>query len=154
MHSVIAAGAGFLIAVLWFDLMFDVQARRGGETAPTAALASISAYYRRVTTEAGAMSRLVSAVMLAVLAAIVVEIAQGADPWWIGWGSLAGAAGAIGLAVARVVRNAKRLGRAQDPLPVQSALARLILRDHVACLSAMILVLALQLAAELGAFLR
>src|SRR6267378_4476866 len=27
MHSFAAAGAGFLLAVLWFDLMFDVQTR-------------------------------------------------------------------------------------------------------------------------------
>lgn len=28
MHSFAAAGAAFLLAVLWFDLMFDVQVRR------------------------------------------------------------------------------------------------------------------------------
>ena len=27
MTAVAAAGAGFLLAVLWFDLMFDVQVR-------------------------------------------------------------------------------------------------------------------------------
>jgi hypothetical protein len=150
MHAVISAGAGFLIAVLWFDLMFDVQARQGGDTAPPQALASISAYYRRVTTEARGMSRLISAVMLAVLAAIVVEIARGADPWWTGWVSLAAATGAIGLAGARIVRNAQRLGRAEDPPETQSRLARSVLRDHLACLAAMVLVLALQLAAALG----
>ena len=32
MTAFIVAGAGFLLAVLWFDLMFDVQARgNGGE---------------------------------------------------------------------------------------------------------------------------
>jgi hypothetical protein len=28
MHIFAAAGAGFLLAVLWFDLMFDVQTRK------------------------------------------------------------------------------------------------------------------------------
>ena len=28
MHTFVAAGAGFLLAVLWFDLMFDVQTRK------------------------------------------------------------------------------------------------------------------------------
>jgi hypothetical protein len=28
MHSFAAAGAGFPLAVLWFDLMFDLQTRR------------------------------------------------------------------------------------------------------------------------------
>jgi hypothetical protein len=27
MHTFAAAGAGFLLVVLWFDLMFDVQTR-------------------------------------------------------------------------------------------------------------------------------
>ena len=150
MHAVISAGAGFLIAVLWFDLMFDVQARQGGETAPPQALASISAYYRRVTTDAGSMSRLVSLVMLATVAAIVIEIVRGGDAWWTGWGSLAAAVSAIGLAGIRIVPDAKRLGRAEDPPETQSRLARSILRGHLICLAAMVLVLALQLAAGLA----
>ena len=28
MHTFAAAGAAFLLAVLWFDLMFDVQTRK------------------------------------------------------------------------------------------------------------------------------
>ena len=52
--TVIACG-GFLLAVLWMDLMFDVQVlRHRGSTAPLPedVLASIAAYYRRVTTDA------------------------------------------------------------------------------------------------------
>jgi hypothetical protein len=30
-NTFVAAGAGFLLAVLWFDLMFDVQALRHPE---------------------------------------------------------------------------------------------------------------------------
>jgi hypothetical protein len=46
MHTFAAAGAAFLLAVLWFDLMFDVQSRkRAGDRLPTEILASISAYY-------------------------------------------------------------------------------------------------------------
>jgi hypothetical protein len=33
MEVLTAAGAGFLLAVLWFDLMFDVQVRGRGEPA-------------------------------------------------------------------------------------------------------------------------
>ena len=65
MHTFAAAGAGFLLAVLWFDLMFDVQTRKHtGEVLPPEVLTSISAYYRRVTTEAYPMNRLVALVML------------------------------------------------------------------------------------------
>ena len=45
MHTFAAAGAGFLLAVLWFDLMFDVQTRKyPDEALPAEVLASISAY--------------------------------------------------------------------------------------------------------------
>src|SRR5712664_2104452 len=89
MHTFVAAGAGFLLAVLWFDLMFDVQTRKhGGNLLPPEVLASISAYYRRVTTEAYPMNRLIALVMLLTLAAICTEIAQGTIASWICWGSL------------------------------------------------------------------
>ena len=53
MHTYVAAGAAFLLAVLWFDLMFDVQVRsHPSNPLPANVLASISAYYRRVTTDA------------------------------------------------------------------------------------------------------
>jgi hypothetical protein len=151
MNAVAAAGAGFLLAVLWFDLMFDVQTRRhGGETLPDTVLASISAYYRRVTTEANPMGRLVGVVMLLTVLAIGAEIVQNAYPWWIAVLSLAAALSAIALALGRTMRNAVRLGRAADPPPAQTKRARAIYRDHLFCLAAMALVLGLQLAARSG----
>src|SRR4051794_17502437 len=141
-NAFVAAGAGFLLAVLWFDLMFDVQARGGPDDA---ALASIAAYYARVTTAARPMNRLIALTMLATLAAVVVQIAGGDDPAWVGWTSLALAAGAVGLAGAHTVPAAVRLGTRRDPLDVQRALAGSILRDHLLCLTAIALVLAVQL---------
>src|SRR5260370_980869 len=64
MQAFVGAGAGFLLAVLWFDLMFDVQvAGHVGAVLPDPVLGSIAAYYRRVTTEARPMNRLVAAAM-------------------------------------------------------------------------------------------
>ena len=146
MHKLAAAGAGFLIAVVWFDLMFDVQARAPGEVLPEKVLASISAYYRRVTTEASPMGRLVSVAMLITVAAIVGGLLRHDGPAWAAWASLAAAAVGMGLALARTVRNAVRLGRAADSAVTQTHLARGILRDHVVSLTAMAVVLALQLA--------
>ena len=76
MRAFVTAGAGFLLAVLWFDLMFDVQVlpHRGADV-PESALESIARYYRRVTTGASPMNRLVAAVMLGTLAAIGLRIA-------------------------------------------------------------------------------
>ncbi len=147
MNAFASAGAGFLLAVLWFDLMFDVQvlAHRGHEL-PEGVLASIAGYYRRVTTAASPMNRLVALVMLATLAALIVEIAQAQRPQWVAWASLALAAAAIVLAGVHTVPNAVRLGTRRDPIPRQSALAMSIWRDHVLCAGAIAALLALQLA--------
>jgi hypothetical protein len=125
MHSFAAVGAGFLLAVLWFDLMFDVQTRKyPGDLLPPEVLASISAYYRRVTTEAYPMNRLVALVMVLTLAAICAEIVQGVDPWWIGWVSIALAGSGFVLTITRTVPNAVRLASARDTAEQQSTLAR------------------------------
>ena len=80
MNSFVAAGAGFLLAVLWFDLMFDVQTHKHpADPLPPEVLASISSYYRRVTTEAYPMNRLVALVMsshLAILSRAALVTAQ------------------------------------------------------------------------------
>ena len=146
MHAIAAAGAGFLIAVLWFDLMFDVQARRPGDPLPEPVLASIAAYYRRVTTEASPMGRLVSVAMLVTVGAIITEIVRCEGPRWASGASLVAALVGMGLALARTVRNAVRLGSRSDPPDVQTRLARSILADHRISLAAMLVVLALQLA--------
>jgi hypothetical protein len=148
MQAFVAAGTGFLLAVLWFDLMFDVQVRgHAGPVLPPEVLASVSAYYRRVTTEAFPMNRLVAAVMLLTLLAIAVEIVQGRVPWWIAWGSLLLAGSGFPLTLRRTVPNARRLGGGLDSAETQSTLARSILRDHLLSFARMILVLGLQLAA-------
>lgn len=145
-HAFAAAGGGFLLAVLWFDLMFDVQvARAPTGAAADDALASISAYYRRVTTDARPMNRLVAAMMLATLAAVAVQLGAGTDPAWVAWASLVLAAAPVGLAAGRTVGNAVRLGGRADPVEVQAALARRIYRDHLACVTSIALFVAVQL---------
>jgi hypothetical protein len=149
MHAFAAAGAGFLLAVLWFDLMFDVQTRKPvGDLLPGEVLASISSYYRRVTTEAYPMNRLVALVMVLTLAAICAEIVLGENRWWIGWGSLALAGSGFVLAITRTVPNAVRLGRGNDSPEQQSTLARAIYRDHLLSFGCMMVVLGLQLTAR------
>jgi hypothetical protein len=142
----IAAGAGFLLAVLWFDLMFDVQvARHRGEAIPEAALSSIAGYYRRVTTAARPMNRLVAAAMLGTLGSIIAQIARADRPRWLGWASLVLAAVPIVVAAVHTVPSAVRLGSRADPVLRQGALARSILREHVVCLLAIAALLVIQL---------
>jgi hypothetical protein len=149
MHTFAAAGAGFLLAVLWFDLMFDVQTRKhAGDLLPPEVLASISAYYRRVTTDAYPMNRLVALVMVLTLAAICAEIVQGVDPWWIGWVSIALAGSGFVLTITRTVPNAVRIDSIEDSAEQQSTLARAIYRDHLFSFARMAVVLGLQLIAR------
>jgi hypothetical protein len=142
----VTAGAGFLLAVLWFDLMFDVQVlRHRGRELPADALVSIAAYYRRVTTEARPMNLLVTAVMLGTLTTIIFQIAGGDEPAWVGWASLGLAGGAIGLAASHTFPSARRLGARRDPADVQSRVARSICRDHLVCVAAIGSLIAIQL---------
>lgn len=148
MTRFIAAGAGFLLAVLWFDLMFDVQAsrRRPGQL-PEEVLASIAGYYRRVTTAARPMNRLVAAAMVATLGAIIAQITRGEHPRWLGWVSLLLAGVPILLAGTHTVPSAIRLGSRRDSAQHQAQLARAILRDHVVCAVLIVALLIVQLAA-------
>jgi cytochrome bd-type quinol oxidase subunit 2 len=142
----VSAGAGFLLAVIWFDLMFDVQALgHRGQDLPKEVLASISGYYGRVTTSARPMNRLVSLVMLATLVAIALQISKGDGPGWVGWASAALAGSAILLAGVHTFPRARRLGARADTLAVQSALARSICRDHLVCFGLIAALLAVQL---------
>ena len=146
MTPFVCAGAGFLLAVLWFDLMFDVQiARTAGAGQTEQAVGSIAAYYRRVTTAARPMNRLVAAVMIATVASIVIQIARGDRPRWVGWVALVLAGGAILLAGIRTVPSAVRLGARTDPSPRQEQLARSIFRDHLVCISAISALLIVEL---------
>lgn len=147
MDAFVAAGAGFLLAVLWFDLMFDVQVRGHPDgPLPAPVLGSITGYYGRVVTRGRPMNLLVAGVMLATVGSVVAEIVRGDDPAWVGWVSLVLAVGAVGCARVRTVPNAARLGGASDPPERRSELARAIHRDHVACFAAILALLVLQLA--------
>jgi len=147
-HAAAATGIGFLLSVLWFDLMFDVQVRGHHDALlPAGVRDSIAAYYRRVTTAARPMNRLIALVMLVTLVALVGEILGDDVADGIAIASFALAGAAIGLAAARTVRNAVRLGGQDDDAVTQSALARSIFRDHVVCLVLVVTALVLQVVA-------
>ena len=146
---ILVACAGFLLAVLWIDLIFDTQIRlraHGGEPVEDA-LASVSGYYRRATTTSRPMSTLIALVMGILLATLAVEAVRGARPGWMMALSAALAGGPILLALVRTVPNAVRLGRRTDLRAGQIRLARAILRDHIGCAVGMLAFLVLWLVA-------
>jgi hypothetical protein len=137
---VIAASAGFLIAVLWMDLIFDSQVlrHRGVDVLPESVLASISGYYRRATTTSRPMSHLIALVMAILLGALAFRFVTADDPVWLIAVSAVLTGFPIALAVARTVPNAVRLGaRVDDPVG-QSRLARAVCLDHVVCLACLL----------------
>lgn len=143
---VAAAGMGFLLAVLWFDLMFDVQAwphRRDASTIPEPVVDSIATYYRRVTTDAHPMSRLVALAMLATLVSLIVELVRHGG--WAPALALGLVVPPIAFAGARIVPDAVRLGARTGDLEDQRRAVRRILLGHVACWIAVATALAITL---------
>jgi hypothetical protein len=135
MQAFATAAAGFLLAVLWFDLMHDVLARGDGPTDD--GLLTIQRYYRRVTTDAFPMNRLVLGAMLALLVSLVAELVGSSVPTWAPVVSLVLAVPPIVLS-RKIVAMAKSVPSAAD--------AKVILRDHVFCFACMSAVVFVQLA--------
>lgn len=134
--GLLVACSGFLLAVLWMDLIFDSQVgrpTRRGEQLPETTLASIAGYYRRATTTSQPMGRLIAMVMLVLLGALAVEAVSGTTPGWLLICSAVLGGGPILLAGVRTVPNAVRLGRRTDSPDEQTRLALAIYRDHIAC---------------------
>ncbi len=149
MRRILAACGGFLLAVLWFDLMFDVQVLWYADPVlPESVLASIAAYYRRVTIEAFPMNRLVAVVMLVTIAGSVYVLAAARARRWRAALALTLCTAPIVLAAVRVFPNAARLAGRADSLAQQSDLARTICYEHFACLAAIAAFVALQLSGE------
>ena len=145
---VLSISGGFLLGVLWMDLMFDVQVLPqlfGGASIPEAALDSISAYYRRVTTDARPMGHLVgTGIALSVLGSLAQGVGAAGGLWYrfapLLFSGIPGS-----LAALRTVPNAIRLGGRADTLEVQAELARSILLDHLICVTSIAIFIALQL---------
>jgi hypothetical protein len=137
----LTACAGFLLAVLWMDLIFDVQVlghRSAGDQLPEPVLASIAAYYHRATTTSRPMSRLIALVMVVLLGALGFQATRGHDPRWL-LATSAGLAGVpMALALTHTVPSAVRLGHRADSPAEQTRLARSICRDHLICAGSML----------------
>lgn len=145
LQALVAAGAGFLLAVVWFDLMFDVQALRRPGTDD--AVESIATYYRRVTTDARPMNLLVALVMLVTVGGVVAQLAGDATPTWVAAASLVLIVVPVVLARVRTVPNAVRLGARRDDVAQRRALAASIGGDHVVVATALAVLVVLQVAA-------
>lgn len=140
-------GGGFLLAVLWMDLMFDVQVLRqpGNQELPETVLSSIAGYYQRVVTDALPMGYAIAAVMITTVLVLLGHLVHDAASRGRTLLSLLLCGGPILLALLRVVPNAARLGSRADSITRQSELARAICRDHVVCFAGMLSFVIVQL---------
>ncbi|MEQ9519872.1 MAG: hypothetical protein RLN89_10590 [Parvibaculum sp.] len=145
-QKLITLGGGFLLAVLWFDLMFDVQVwpHWGAETLPEDALVSIATYYARVTTAAAPMNLLVGGVMFLTIGAVIHNLFRGEHRLWVRVGTLVLVSVPVIAAQLVIFPGAKQLATRADTLAVQTALANAIFTAHVVCFAAIALMLALQ----------
>jgi len=142
---ILTACAGFLLAVLWMDLMFDTQAGLRGADPDESDVASIAAYYQRATTTSQPMGTLIAVVMGVLLVCLGIEAWRGGRPNLVLIASAVLAGGPILVALLRTVPSAVRLGRWSDTPAEQSRLARAIYRDHLVCFAGMALFLLLWL---------
>ncbi|HEY7051271.1 MAG TPA: hypothetical protein VH496_03935 [Mycobacterium sp.] len=141
MTLLVAACGGFLLAVLWMDLMFDTQAlaqRNSAQELPDETLTSIAGYYRRATTTSRPMSALIATVMAVLLGALAFRLASGHYAVWLVVALAVLAIVPIFVALIRTVPNAVRLGRRSDTATAQTRLAREILGDHLLCFAMML----------------
>lgn len=144
--SLLTACSGFLLAVLWMDLMFDAQVLADRDPVgelPESVLDSIARYYRRAVTESRPMSHLIAVVMLVLLGGLGFRAVRGHDPGWLVAVSTLLAAAPILLAATHTVPNAVRLGSRLCSAGAQTALARSIWRDHLVCAGCMLVFLVL-----------
>src|SRR5262245_65427007 len=80
MPRLLAACAGFLLAVLWMDLMFDFQALGGPPVLPEAVLSSIAAYYARVTTRSWPLGAAIGSVMAIAVGGGLIQVLRRREP--------------------------------------------------------------------------
>jgi hypothetical protein len=134
MPYVLIACGGFLVGVLWMDLLFDVQILR---IAPEHAVDVIAGYYENATLRAYPMNRLISLIMIVTVLGAIYQLVRGRiERAQAAAMILSGSA--VGLALTRVVPNAMLIGTRPGSLDDQIALARAICVDHMICLALMV----------------
>jgi hypothetical protein len=141
---ILFACIGYLIAVLWIDLIFDTMVlpyHNSKEPLPEEVLATMAAFFKRITLK----PRLIYVVMISMWAIIILQIVQSSVPAWIAWASLVLTTVPTGYATARVMPAARRLGTRADSLEKQSELARSLFSMHALSFTLMTILFILQL---------
>ncbi|MDB5692659.1 MAG: conserved hypothetical rane protein [Alphaproteobacteria bacterium] len=137
---------GFMIAVLYIDLSFDVSAlpfRGRPEPLPTATLKTIEAYYRRIASNPYPLML----VMATAVACLVTQTYYGWVPRWIGYASLGLMAAIILFAIGKVIPTANGLASKSTPIEERRGKVEALLTYHFALLISVLALAGVQLVA-------
>ncbi len=137
---------GFMLAILYIDLMFDVMSvphRRSGTTLPKELLDPITHYYRRVTQN----PYVLMFVMLTTTISLVLQIVYGLAPRWAAYTSLAVMGLAMVTGIVKVIPTARRLASGKDPAEVRTRLIHGVFTAHALLLVCILVLAAIQLVA-------
>lgn len=134
---------GFMMAVLYIDLMFDVSAvtyRKTGTALPPAVLDPITHYYGRITQN----PYVLMFVMLTTTVCIGAEIYYRLAPRWAGWASLALMGLSMMTGTLKVIPTAQRLGSGQDSPEARTKMVHGMLPAHLVLLVNILALAAIQ----------
>jgi hypothetical protein len=134
---------GFLFAVLYIDLTFDVSAvayRRSKTALPNEVLDPITHYYGRITRN----PYVLVVVMLTTIICIGAEIVYGLAPQWVGYSSLLLMGVSILASTLKVIPTAQRIGSGKDLAELRTPLIHSMMPFHVLLLIDIFLLAAVQ----------
>jgi len=137
---------GFMLGILYIDLMFDVMSvphRRSGTALPKEVLDPITHYYGRVTQN----PYVLMFVMLTATLSLVLQIVYGLAPRWAAYTSLAAMGLAMVAGIVKVIPSARRLASGRDPAEVQTRLIHGVFTAHVLLLACILVLAVIQLVA-------
>jgi hypothetical protein len=134
---------GFMMAVLYIDLMFDVSAapyRKSNAPLPKAVLDPITHYYGRITQN----PYVLMFVMLTTTLCIGSEILYNSAPRWAAYSSLFLMGLSMITGTLKVIPTAQRLGAGTDPEDVRTRMIHGMLPFHLILMVNIIALTAIQ----------
>jgi hypothetical protein len=134
---------GFMIAVLYMDLVFDISAlpHRGAKgPLPPHVLEPIATYYRYITRN----PYLLMFVMVTTLTCVIAQILYGVVPRWAGYSSLFLIVLAMAAGTIKVIPTAQRLATGKDSVEQQTRMVRSIFPFHILLLISILLLAVVQ----------
>jgi hypothetical protein len=134
---------GFMMAVLYIDLMFDVSAvqyRGTNAPLPREVLDPITHYYGRITQN----PYVLMFVMLTTTLCIGAQIVYALAPRWVGYSSLFLMGLSMITGTLKVIPTAQRLGSAKDSEEVRTRMVHGMLPAHLVLLVNILLLTSIQ----------